>query len=320
MSKDRDQYRGVENLGRFDERQYYPSPEILFRKLEEHPYREEVLRYLRARKAPVEAVLHWPDRRGAVLSDLGIIQHMLAGNVVIEPFTAEQLSTDSYDVTLGGLFFRHREKSARNAQRRLYWPSTLRKREPRGLGVLPDRDEIRPPPLLPITVYNPLDRESVKYVWEGPHAAINAKEFEKDHGITLEGVRRSDKLIVIYGHEMVLGHTQEFIGGRNVVTTKISGRSTTGRNFLEVCSDAMDGTIGYINRWTLEITNKVEDMAIPLIVGEAYAQIKFYESRPAAKVYGVSNGTYQTSQSIEEIKAGWKPEMMLPVMKRLRKK
>ncbi len=42
----------------------------------------------------------------SLLSDTGILRHMKAGSIVIEPFSRESLSTSSYDVTLGRYFFR----------------------------------------------------------------------------------------------------------------------------------------------------------------------------------------------------------------------
>ncbi len=36
-------------------------------------------------------------------------------------------------------------------------------------------------------------------------------------------------------------------------------------------------TIGYINRWTMEITNNSRHYAIPLVVGRRVAQIVFFD-------------------------------------------
>jgi hypothetical protein len=36
----------------------------------------------------------------------------------------------------------------------------------------------------------------------------------------------------------ILGHTNEFLGGRGSVTTMMKARSSMGRNFIEVCKCA----------------------------------------------------------------------------------
>jgi hypothetical protein len=47
-----------------------------------------------------------PPYERSTLSDAAILRHMTLGNVVIAPFTQENLSTSSFDVTLGPFFFR----------------------------------------------------------------------------------------------------------------------------------------------------------------------------------------------------------------------
>lgn len=42
----------------------------------------------------------------SLLSDKAILRHMEAGTVVIQPFDMGNLSTSSYDVTLGPYYFR----------------------------------------------------------------------------------------------------------------------------------------------------------------------------------------------------------------------
>lgn len=53
--------------------------------------------------------------------------------------------------------------------------------------------------------------------------------------LKLENVHRDDQLIWIRPGETILGHTNEFIGGRRTVTTMMKARSSLGRNFIEVC-------------------------------------------------------------------------------------
>ena len=47
-----------------------------------------------------------PHVPSGVLSDKALLRHIEQGTVVVEPFVRENLSTSSYDVTLGPFFFR----------------------------------------------------------------------------------------------------------------------------------------------------------------------------------------------------------------------
>jgi dCTP deaminase len=76
-----------------------------------------------------------------------------------------------------------------------------------------------------------------------------------------------------------------------------------GRNFIEVCKCAGWGDIGYINRWTMEITNNSRYYSIPLVVGRRIAQIVFFDSDGTIgeRSYTSSNGKYQTADDITKI-------------------
>ena len=89
-------------------------------------------------------------------------------------------------------------------------------------------------------------------------------------------------------------------------------RSSLGRNFIEVCKCAGWGDVGYINRWTMEITNNSQHYNIPLVVGRRVAQIIFFETGPILAADYVKNGKYQSEVSVASLKKSWKPGMMLP--------
>ena len=112
--------------------------------------------------------------------------------------------------------------------------------------------------------------------------------------------------------ETILAHTQEFIGGKNHITTLMKARSSTGRNFIEVCKCAGWGDVGYVNRWTMEITNNSKNYIIPLVVGRRIAQIVFFETGPIREKDYAASGKYASSTNLAELKKSWKPEMMLP--------
>lgn len=75
------------------------------------------------------------------------------------------------------------------------------------------------------------------------------------------------------------------------------------------------GDVGYVNRWTMEITNN-SDYVIPLRVGMRIAQIVFIKtlSTPRANYLRQKDSKYSQSVDIEELKERWQPQDMLPRM------
>ena len=85
-----------------------------------------------------------------------------------------------------------------------------------------------------------------------------------------------------------------------------------GRIGIAVCKCAGWGDIGYINRWTMEITN-FSNATIALPVGLRVAQFIFHATTPVADAdFYARKGKYQSSEELREIKKQWRPEMMLP--------
>ena len=211
------------------------------------------------------------------LSDKKILESMKEGSVVIEPFHRKNLSTSSYDVTLGEYFFVERH--------------------PPHFGNL----------------YNIYDKKQMQRVWgTKPMRAKPAKEVLKNYNFDFNGISQNDRIILLAPGETVLAHTQEFIGGRNHITTMMKARSSLGRSFIEVCKCAGWGDVGYINRWTMEITNNSTHYYIPLVVGRRIAQIIFFETGPILKSDYAKGGKYQSSGSVKQLKKNWKPTDMLP--------
>lgn len=215
----------------------------------------------------------------SLLSDKAILEHMKRGTVVIRPFDPANLSTSSYDVTLGRWFFRERNP------------------EP-GMGV-----------------YNPYDEEHVKRVWGEPREAEFAGDWMTRTGIQLKNIRPEDRIIWLKPGETILGHTNEFLGGQGTVTTMMKARSSMGRNFVEVCKCAGWGDVGYVNRWTMEITNNSRYYSIPLVVGRRIAQIVFFDSDGTVQGRSyVSSGKYQTTSDVEKLMTEWHPYSCVPKM------
>lgn len=211
------------------------------------------------------------------LSDKKILEEIGARNIIITPFKRENLATSSYDVSLGEYYFK----------------------------------EI--PPKYHHNLYNIWNKDHTDHVWgTKPHRAERARDSFEKFRFNFIGISPSDKVILLEPGETILAHTQEFIGGRNHITTMMKARSSMGRNFIEVCKCAGWGDVGYTNRWTMEITNNSTHYAIPLVVGRRIAQIIFFETGPTLSESYIKDGKYQSTQSIREIKKHWKPTDMLP--------
>ena len=84
----------------------------------------------------------------------------------------------------------------------------------------------------------------------------------------------------------MLGVTKDIIATRYNVVAQLQAKSSLGRMGITICRDAGLGDVGYDNHWTLEITSYVTEGRPFVIVGEAIAQIVFYEVKtPPTNTY-----------------------------------
>lgn len=215
-----------------------------------------------------------------VLSKPTILKYLREGIIIIDPFNEENLNNSSYDVRLGKYFFR--QKNMDN-----------------------------------ISIFNPFDENSVKDMYHNVEQAIPVGEIKSKKN-PFKNLNDDELVILIAPGETILAHTIEFIGGRNVpekniaITTEMRARSSIGRIGITVCKCAGWGDIGYINRWTMEITN-FSNTVVPLPVGMRIAQIIFLQVSEVIDTESVYTGRkYQGSDDLEELKKSWKPEMMIP--------
>ena len=210
----------------------------------------------------------------SLLSDRAILRHMDQGTIVISPFVKENLSTSSYDVTLGENYFREQRTVGR--------------------------------------IYNPYDKEEVERVWGVAKKAKSVSDWKKrNNANSLKNIPDDALVIWIKPNETILCHTKEYLGGKKTVSTMMKARSSMGRNFLEVCKCAGWGDIGYVNRWTMEITNNSQYYSIPLVVGRRIGQIVFFETEGTDRSYE-NEGKYQLSSDIEALSKTWSALDMLP--------
>lgn len=119
-----------------------------------------------------------------------------------------------------------------------------------------------------------------------------------------------DQFFQIESGEMVLGHTEEFIGTSpdSSITTMIKSRSSIGRNGISICRCAGWGDVGYFNRYTLEIVNHM-DRPVKLKVGARVGQVVFIWVSETYKPY---KGKYQETSDLTTLIDKWNPEQMLP--------
>jgi dCTP deaminase len=211
------------------------------------------------------------------LSDKRIVEAMHEGSVVIEPFVKKNLATSSYDVTLGEWYFTEE------------------------------------PPKHFENIFNPYDKHHVDRVW-GTKArrAEYAKDVFEKYKFDWKGIHPKERVILLAPGETILAHTEEFIGGKDHITTMMKARSSLGRSFISVCKCAGWGDVGYINRWTMEIQNTSARYYIPLVVGRRIAQIVFFETGPIAGSDYASEGKYQSPKNLTDLQRAWNPAMMLP--------
>lgn len=219
---------------------------------------------------------------GSPLSDRLILAHRAIGNVVIEPFNDKNLQSSSYDVSLGRYFYEEQD------------------------------------PGFDMRLFNPYKPEHIKRVWGDYKQATRARTLinQSTFGVgEWENIDPEDEIILLNPGGTYLCHTNEFIGFRNVGTTMMKARSSLGRDFIEVCKCAGWGDNGYVNRWTMEITNNSTRYTIPLIVGTRVAQIVFFYTGETDRPY-TEGGSYQETSDLAELTKIWTPERMLPKLKR----
>lgn len=209
------------------------------------------------------------------MGDVEIKAALESGQIVIEPFEPELLQSSSYDVRLGGNFYVAEQVGHR-------------------------------------VDFSPYDEEQVCQYYKGPLKAVTAHEWCEEHGRAMfAGIGEDELVIVLRPGECILAHTVEFIGAAYGATTMMKARSSLGRINISSCDDAGWSDVGYINRWTMEVRNKNRDVWVPLVVGMPIAQMVFFHVAESSQNYA-EGGHYQSSTDVEQLRANWTPEQILP--------
>lgn len=106
--------------------------------------------------------------------------------------------------------------------------------------------------------------------------------------------------IIVPKGQTILAHTLEIVGGKNGYVAFMHARSSFARWGLSLCRDAGVGDVGYISRWTMEISNHTRtELLIP--VGMRVCQFTFEYVGETLKEY---TGKYGQGD--------WNPADMLP--------
>lgn len=154
----------------------------------------------------------------------------------------------------------------------------------------------------------PWDDESVNDYWGMPQYANMIESEQEEKKIKLP---MGTRYILLEPGELILAHTNEFIGGYNNITTMMKARSSMGRVGISICKDAGWGDVGYVNRWTMEISN-FSASKIPLVVGSRVAQIVFFYTGEVSKKYD-ETGAYQIKyENVDKLVEQWTVCDMLP--------
>lgn len=202
------------------------------------------------------------------------------GYITIDPFDQENLGSAQYDLSLGRHFYRE------NSNGQATWALS--------------------------NLYNPYDKAHVQHKWRLCEPMKHEELIERT-GKRLVNVGLDEELIILEPGELILGHTVEFVGGScDFVTTMMKARSSLGRNGIEVCRCAGMGDVGYFTRWTMEIVNTSRFQPIALPVGRRVAQLLFFEVEGVGESTYERGGKYQDSRLLDDLKARWSPEQMLP--------
>jgi len=213
-----------------------------------------------------------------ILGDADIRAAMERKDIIIAPYKRGNLGPVSYDVSLGEFYYQEQKPN-----------------DPLGASDW----------------LNPYVKEDIDRVWGQP---VRAGEVV---GEKFPGFHVGERVILLEPGETILAHTEEFIGGRNNITTRMQARSSWGRLGVGVCKCAGKGDPGYVNRWTMEITSFNQYHTVMMKVGERVAQIEFMYVAHTANQYE-DKGNYQehSPDDMEEVFNSWTPEMMLPKLYR----
>jgi len=201
--------------------------------------------------------------QGSVLTRDDIKRELLKGSIKIWPFKKELLREASYDVRLGEDFMTQDTEVGREYRTLNIW------------GESGDYDY------------------GAKDLWNHYPSKLET--------INIRGKKKAVKTILIEPKEMVLGHTEEFVGTDETISVFLSTRSSIARSCFFTCQCSFFGNPNFFDRWTLEITNNTCIYRIPLVAGEPVSSMIFVKT--SAYKDENNNNSKQELPSDEELEA-----------------
>ena len=215
----------------------------------------------------------------SVYSNIQIKESIKNGHIVCIPYTEDNVSEASLDITLGYYYY-----------------------------TISDSTNL---------VYNVFDKNQVDSIFKGPFKAEPLQNIKNSYGLSSQkNIPNDFPVILLKPNQRILAHTHEFFGIKPPGAYQLNCRSSWSRNGLTVTGDAGWVEPGYTNRLSMQIHNTNSSLSIILPVGERIAQAIFFDTGEVYKEYSQSrngiSGKYQNTNVQDEIIKSWEPSMILP--------
>lgn len=224
--------------------------------------------------------------RGGMLTGSEIVKQVKKGNITIDPFSADRVNPNSYNLTLNPTL-----KVYTHGVNRDYLIPTPKKIKEEEIKTETESDTCfdhtdycniisRAEPRL---LMNNLDSlKSINAVKAAQLEPLDAKNENEVISFTIP-----DEGYVLHPGVLYLGRTNEFTGTDRFIPM-INGRSSGGRLGISIHVCAGFGDVGFHGTWTLEIT-AVEPVRI--YPNQELAQISFHT--PYGKIANLYDGKYK---------------------------
>lgn len=222
--------------------------------------------------------------RGGMLTGSEIVKQVRKGNITIDPFSADRVNPNSYNLTLNPTLKVYTHGADRdylipapkkNKEEEIKTETDMRTGHVEYNRILPRAE----PELLMTGLDSLNDINAVKAAQLEPLDAKNENEVIS-FIIPEEGY-------VLHPGILYLGRTNEFTGTDRFIPM-INGRSSGGRLGISIHVCAGFGDVGFHGTWTLEIT-AVEPVRI--YPNQELAQISFHT--PYGKIANLYDGKYK---------------------------
>ena len=212
----------------------------------------------------------------SVLSDKEILERMANMDIVIYPYSSEQLNSGSYNIKLGGYHYM--------ALRDAHVPGLPKNHT---FDIPPGQDFM--------STISGWKLGNVSKWTEKPIDIFPNKYGDKPTVEPLWSRCRTGDIVLRPG-DVALCHSEEYIGSLKGSITELRARSTLMRNCLALAPSAGWGDVNFVNRWGFTIHN-YGHRTIRLHPGDEVGQIVFHSIGDVLNPY---SGTYAQKESTEK--------------------